>query len=204
MKSSAEWGVPNVARLIEVLAEARELVARPGNDFSWSSWVDADHALTEIDQRVAQLRAGREPFGEGTGILFVPSGPMQELSLSSGWGGEFCQLADRYDQAMAEDTCLCLNQVRDDLIHLADIGTDSAGGESSVHACPDCGQTWLRHLRENEGFTRSGQWVMAPITPEERNLLEQNGAYSLITSKPWHYFGGSYYGATGRTSGAAR
>ena len=194
--------MPNVGRLIEVLVEARALTARPENDFSWSSWVDADHALAEIDHRIGQLRAGQEPFGEGTGILFVPSGPMQELSLSSGWGDEFCRLADSYDQAIAEDICLCLNRVRDDLIHLAKVGIEASGGESTIHACPDCGQRWLRHLRENEGFTRSGQWVMAPFAPKETHLLEPNEVFSLITSKPWHYFGGSYYGSTGRTSTA--
>jgi hypothetical protein len=32
-------------------------------------------------------------------ILFLPTGPMQEVSLSSGWGDEFVALADRFDRA---------------------------------------------------------------------------------------------------------
>jgi hypothetical protein len=35
-------------------------------------------------------------------VLFLPTGPIQEVSLSSGWAQEFLDLADRYDQAVAE------------------------------------------------------------------------------------------------------
>ncbi|HEX8181606.1 MAG TPA: hypothetical protein VF525_18845 [Pyrinomonadaceae bacterium] len=34
-------------------------------------------------------------------VLFAPTGPMQEVSLSSGWGEEFLALAERFDEAMA-------------------------------------------------------------------------------------------------------
>ena len=36
-------------------------------------------------------------------VLFAPTGPMQELSIDSGWGQEFIALADRFDEAMASD-----------------------------------------------------------------------------------------------------
>jgi len=32
-------------------------------------------------------------------ILFLPTGPIQEVSLSSGWGNELVALADRFDRA---------------------------------------------------------------------------------------------------------
>ena len=34
-------------------------------------------------------------------VLFLPTGPIQEVSLSSGWGDEFVALADRFDAAAA-------------------------------------------------------------------------------------------------------
>jgi len=30
--------------------------------------------------------------------LFAPTGPIQEVSLSSGWGQEFLELAERFDK----------------------------------------------------------------------------------------------------------
>lgn len=36
-------------------------------------------------------------------IAFTSTGPMQEVSLSSGWGQEFLALAKRFDAAMVAD-----------------------------------------------------------------------------------------------------
>ena len=84
--------------LLDVMLEARRLVALPDNDFTWSSFIDQEAALDEIDGCIANLRAGDTTTG-GMAILFVPTGPLQELALSSGWGDEFCALADRFDLA---------------------------------------------------------------------------------------------------------
>lgn len=93
--------MPNLGNLISVFEEARELVADPGNDFSWSSWNGRDDAVEEIDGILSVLRSGAVPKGLSMEVLFAPTGPMQEVSLSSGWGGEFLMLAERFDEAMA-------------------------------------------------------------------------------------------------------
>lgn len=86
------------AALLAVLDEVRVLLARPDNDFSWSSFTDADAALSEIDELAARVRAGDDvPFV--LQVLFAPTGPIQEVSLSSGWAYEFLALADRFDAA---------------------------------------------------------------------------------------------------------
>ncbi len=83
----------------DVLREARALIARPGNDFSWSSFIDQEAALDEIDRHIARLEAGEARAGD-MAVLFLPTGPIQEVSLSSGWGDEFVALADRFDKAV--------------------------------------------------------------------------------------------------------
>lgn len=88
--------MPDTTRLLALMQEARALLAQPDNDFSWSSWVDADDALAEIDAILATLALGRVP---SFSVLFVPTGPMQEVALASGWGNEFIDLADRVDAA---------------------------------------------------------------------------------------------------------
>jgi hypothetical protein len=67
-----------------------------GNDYSWSSWEDQNDALSEIDSIITELENGSFP---DIRILFAPTGPIQEVSLSSGWGDEFLELAYRFDQA---------------------------------------------------------------------------------------------------------
>jgi hypothetical protein len=47
--------------------------------------------------------AGRVP-GAAISFLILPTGPLQELSLDSGWGDEFVALAARIDAALADET----------------------------------------------------------------------------------------------------
>jgi hypothetical protein len=85
--------------LVAVLREARALLSIPGNDFAWSSWEDAGAALREVDRLIAALEAGSLPPRLELSVLFAPTGPIQEVSLSSGWAEEFLALAARCDRA---------------------------------------------------------------------------------------------------------
>jgi len=82
-------------QLISILKEARAFLALEGNDFSWSSWIDQNQAISEIDSMITELENGSIPDMR---FLFAPTGPIQEVSLSSGWGNEFIRLAERFDQ----------------------------------------------------------------------------------------------------------
>ena len=86
--------------LLAVMLEVRRLIARPENDFTWSSFIDQEAALEEIDGFISELEAGTaNPYW--IGMLFLPTGPLQEVAISSGWGDEFVALADRFDLAAA-------------------------------------------------------------------------------------------------------
>jgi len=82
-------------KLIIVLREAKAFLALEGNDFSWSSWRDQNQAISEIDSIIRELENGSVP---DIRLLFAPTGPIQEVSLSSGWGHEFIELAERFDK----------------------------------------------------------------------------------------------------------
>ena len=85
----------HLQKLITVLKEARACLALENNDFSWSSWRDQDHAIAEIDSIIAALENSSIPE---IGFLFAPTGPIQEVSLSSGWGNEFLELAAQFEK----------------------------------------------------------------------------------------------------------
>jgi hypothetical protein len=89
-----------LAELTKVLLEARALLARPENDFAWSSWSDCAHAIGELDALVALLEAGERPERLALEVLFAMTGPIQEVSLSSGWSEAFLALATRFDAAV--------------------------------------------------------------------------------------------------------
>ncbi|PYJ56029.1 MAG: hypothetical protein DME24_23380, partial [Verrucomicrobia bacterium] len=75
---------PKHKKLIAVLREAREFLARPDNDFAWSSWDDAAAALREIDGFISRIEVGDMPERSAIELLFLPTGPIQEVSVSSG------------------------------------------------------------------------------------------------------------------------
>ncbi|WP_395743252.1 hypothetical protein [Prosthecobacter sp.] len=87
--------------LLNVLKETRELLVRPDNDFAWSRWDDTTEALSEFDRLMANIEANRRFDLLNLAGLYGPTGPIQEVSLSCGWGREFCDVAARFDVALA-------------------------------------------------------------------------------------------------------
>jgi len=87
--------------LIDVMRETRRLLAFPENDFAWSAWRNQQTALGEMDEHIRTLERGSVP---NLSDLFLPTGRVQEVSLSSGWGEEFLRLAERFDREIAKVT----------------------------------------------------------------------------------------------------
>jgi hypothetical protein len=85
--------------LLRVLGETPALLARPDNNFAWSSWRDGEGALREIDALIASVCNGAVPDPKQLALLFAPTGPLQQVRLSSGWGELFLDLAERIDAA---------------------------------------------------------------------------------------------------------
>jgi hypothetical protein len=71
-----------------LLAELRGLLASSDNDFAWSRWASASDALKDFDAVVAS-GGTRELL-----YLLAPTGSLQEVSMSSGWGDEFVRIAN--------------------------------------------------------------------------------------------------------------
>jgi hypothetical protein len=86
--------------MVDVLRQARALLALPGNEFGWSSWENAAAALAEMDRQIAAIEGGQVPPRLDLEVMFAPTGPMQDVSLSSGWRDEFLAVASRFDAAV--------------------------------------------------------------------------------------------------------
>jgi hypothetical protein len=85
--------------LANVLRSAVELLSLPDNNFAWSSWADQAAAVAEVEAVLARVDAGDLPDRTSVSVLFAPTGPIQEVSLNSGWADTFLRLAERYDRA---------------------------------------------------------------------------------------------------------
>jgi hypothetical protein len=204
----------NLAPLIAVFERTRAMLAAPGNDFIWSFWEDGAEALAEIDGILAVLRAGSLPGDLAMRVLFAPTGPIQEVSLSSGWGDLFIELADSFDSALIAalreddpppqlpDSCHCLSVPPVNLTTTAWLGLDRDLAEVSVELCGDCGRHWLRYFHEVESFTGSGRWYLGVIALAQLADLTADRARDILAELDLYYYGGSYYrGENGRMSG---
>ena len=85
--------------LIDVLRASIELLSIEENDFAWSSWKNAAEAVAEVKSILAVIEAGGIPERLALSVLFAPTGPMQEVSISSGWSDIFLKVAELYDYA---------------------------------------------------------------------------------------------------------
>jgi hypothetical protein len=182
--------MPNIALLSQILAEARRFV-EASDDFSWTSWNDKGAALRELDHAIEHLIHGSiAPLS----ILFAPTGPLQELSLSNDWGDEFLKLSDRYEAAIG---CECLTDPTLP-VFLEDLGMDSKFAEISICACPRCGHLWLRYYYVVEAFSGSGRWYMGRVSAP----VAADQARATLERLPWYFFGGSYFdGKIGKRAG---
>ena len=56
-------------------------------------------AFAELDGFIRSVELGEIPRLE-IQVVFAPTGPLQEVSMASGWSDEFLVLAERADEAL--------------------------------------------------------------------------------------------------------
>jgi hypothetical protein len=83
--------------LLAILHEIHRLLILEGNDFAWSSWADAKAAEDEMNDHIRRIESEDYSRLLDLKVLFAPTGPIQEVSISSGWSDEYLDLAERFD-----------------------------------------------------------------------------------------------------------
>lgn len=156
--------MPSLKKLISVFEEARDLLADPGNNFDWSSWSGHEDALREVDGILYSLRRGALPERLFMEVLFAPTGLIQEVSISSGWGETFLSLAERFDEALAAATELVSRGrgAPDRVWKLQGHDTFSRedyplpGAYETEEAAVAAAHEWLEHLEATQPSPTSG------------------------------------------------
>ena len=89
-----------VDEVIGILQEVKNVLALPDTDVVWSRYNSAEDALEDIHQHMESLRRGDLSKLDELTSVFAPTGNLQEISISSGWGEAFLYLAARFDRAI--------------------------------------------------------------------------------------------------------
>lgn len=87
--------------IVALLQEVAAILRQPGTDVIWSRYETAEDAVADIENHAARLRRGDLSGLGDLRLLFAPTGALQEISLSSGWGVQFIVLSQRFDRALA-------------------------------------------------------------------------------------------------------
>jgi hypothetical protein len=79
------------------------------------------------------------------------------------------------------------------------LNTEVTAGDVELFHCSLYGTKWLRQTDEWPAFSESGRWYLAPVTDAElAELHATKDVLGFLRSRPWHFYGGSYF----RTAGA--
>lgn len=86
--------------VIAILQEVVQVLGLPETDVVWSRYDSVEEAVEDINQHIERLRRGDLSNIDDLVLLFAPTGSLQEISISSGWGERFLYLSARTDRAI--------------------------------------------------------------------------------------------------------
>lgn len=90
------------ADLLRILDKILHIVTTFEQDVTWNTgWQTQADMITELREHATRLRTGDLSGVRELRFLFAPTGPLQEVSISSGWGEAFLVLAEQFDHAYA-------------------------------------------------------------------------------------------------------
>ncbi len=109
--------------------------------------------------------------------------------------------------AEQNDGCACTQDGAGVRPHRS-VGVDETQGrfaDVDLARCAVCGAVYLRYAVEYEGFSESGRWAMCMVKPGLEGVITPKVAAAVLDAAPWHIYGGSYWGHSGRRgTGALR
>lgn len=76
--------------------------------------------------------------------------------------------------------------------------TNGRYGEVTVQTCKLCGTHWLRYFVEYEHRSGSGRWYRGVIEAHLIDKIRPEDAVRHLESLPTYFYGGNYFGSTGR------
>lgn len=65
----------------------------------YTYWQDPQEAIEEINDCIQKLQIGDITILKSIDMLFIATGPFQELSMQNGWSKEYLKVAAQFDRA---------------------------------------------------------------------------------------------------------
>jgi len=87
----------NLHDLISLIEEIIVILKSPYTDTTWTHWDTPAEALINFSQILEKLKNNDKTVLKELEIIFLPTGSLQDLSISSGWGDKYIDLSKKFD-----------------------------------------------------------------------------------------------------------
>jgi len=88
--------------ILEQILRLKHLISQPDTDVLWSSYNSADEVIKKLESIEAGIKSRDISALDKIHFMLLPTGDLQEISISSGWGHEFLKIAETVDNALLE------------------------------------------------------------------------------------------------------
>ena len=93
-------GDEKYGKLVHILKQIREIVDSPNTEVLWSSYDTTEDLLRDIDDYIEKVLICDRAIIKNLRLLFAPTGDLQDISISSGWGEKYIEIADQFDEVV--------------------------------------------------------------------------------------------------------
>jgi len=107
-KNYFEYALETVAEvtpndvILEQISRLKYLISLPDTDVLFSTYDSADEALKDLEEIEAGIVSRDINALNKLHYMVLPTGDLQDISISSGWGHEFLKIAETIDNALLE------------------------------------------------------------------------------------------------------
>jgi hypothetical protein len=84
--------------LLEIVNEVITICEVSPQYVDWAGYRDQDELLADLRDHASRLRSGDTSRLPELRVLFLPTGPLQDISVDSGWADKYMRLAGRFDE----------------------------------------------------------------------------------------------------------
>jgi hypothetical protein len=86
-------------RLAEIIDELLDIVQEHPQDLGWQPYYDNEQELLlDLRDHAERVRSGDASRLPELKFSLLPTGDLNEIALSSGWGAAYVRLADEFDE----------------------------------------------------------------------------------------------------------
>ena len=92
----------NISVVNRNIARLKELLALPSTDINWqNTFKSADEVIERLTYLETEIAKNDNKAIKELIFLLAPTGDLQEISISSGWGYEFLGIAEALEKALS-------------------------------------------------------------------------------------------------------